>query len=294
MTKIIDGKLFAEKLVETIGVEAKKILARGIKPCLVVVLVGDNPASEVYVKNKVKTTTAAGMESREHRLPATTTEGDLLALIAQLNNDKSVHGILVQLPLPPGMDEHKVIQSIAPEKDVDGFHLFNVGLLSTGGKNALVPCTPYGCLLLLQDYYQSKDLSGKKAAVIGRSNIVGKPMFQLLLSANATPTILHSKTKNMEKELAQYDIVVAAVGVPEMVKGAWLKKDAVVIDVGINRIERNGKKIIVGDVDTASAMGIAAAITPVPGGVGPMTIACLLRNTLVATARQHGLPEPQL
>ncbi|MDI9313325.1 MAG: bifunctional methylenetetrahydrofolate dehydrogenase/methenyltetrahydrofolate cyclohydrolase FolD [Hydrotalea sp.] len=294
MTTIIDGKVFAENLVNDIAREAKKIIAKGVKPCLVVVLVGDNPASEVYVKNKIKTTIAAGMESREHRLPAATSEKDLLDLIDKLNRDPSVNGILVQLPLPKGLDEHKVIQTISAEKDVDGFHLTNVGLLSTGGKNALVPCTPYGCLLLLQDYFKNKDLAGRKAAVIGRSNIVGKPMFQLLLSANATPTILHSKTKNMEKELAQYDIVVAAVGVPEMVKGAWLKKDAVVIDVGINRIERNGKKIIVGDVDTASAMGIAAAITPVPGGVGPMTIACLLRNTLVATARQHGLPEPQL
>ncbi len=289
MTKIIDGKAFADNLVKNIASETAKIIAKGIKPCLVVVLVGDNPASEVYVKNKVKTTMAAGMESREHRLPATTSEKELLDLIDQLNKDKSVNGILVQLPLPKGLDEHKVIQKIAVEKDVDGFHLTNVGLLSTGNKSALVPCTPYGCLLLLQDIYQTKDLSGKKAAIIGRSNIVGKPMFQLLLGANATPTILHSKTKNIESELSQYDIVVAAVGVPEMVKGEWLKKDAVVIDVGINRIERNGKKIIVGDVDTASAMNIAAAITPVPGGVGPMTIACLLRNTLIATARQHGL-----
>lgn len=294
MTTIIDGKAFADKLVAHVGLAAKEIATRGIKPCLVVVLVGDNPASEVYVKNKVRTTIAAGMESREHRLPATTSQADLLALIDQLNNDKSVNGILVQLPLPKGLDEHRVIQAIAPEKDVDGFHLINVGLLSTGGKNALVPCTPYGCLLLLQDYFGHKDLSGKKAAIIGRSNIVGKPMFQLLLGANATPTILHSKTKNIEQELQQFDIVVAAVGVPEMVKGAWLKKDAVVIDVGINRIERAGKKILVGDVDTKSAMGIAAAITPVPGGVGPMTIACLLRNTLIATARQHGLPEPNL
>lgn len=289
MTKIIDGKAFADNLVKNIASETAKIIAKGIKPCLVVVLVGDNPASEVYVKNKVKTTMAAGMESREHRLPATTSEQELLDLINQLNKDKSVNGILVQLPLPKGLDENKVIQKIAVEKDVDGFHLTNVGLLSTGNKSALVPCTPYGCLLLLQDIYQTKDLSGKKAAIIGRSNIVGKPMFQLLLGANATPTILHSKTKNIESELSQYDIVVAAVGVPEMVKGAWLKKDAVVIDVGINRVESNGKKIIVGDVDTASAMNIAAAITPVPGGVGPMTIACLLRNTLIATARQHGL-----
>ncbi len=289
MTKIIDGKAFADNLVKNIASETAKIIAKGIKPCLVVVLVGDNPASEVYVKNKVKTTMAAGMESREHRLPATTSEKELLDLIDQLNKDKTVNGILVQLPLPKGLDENKVIQKIAVEKDVDGFHLTNVGLLSTGNKSALVPCTPYGCLLLLQDIYQTKDLSGKKAAIIGRSNIVGKPMFQLLLGANATPTILHSKTKNIESELSQYDIVVAAVGVPEMVKGSWLKKDAVVIDVGINRIERNGKKIIVGDVDTASAMNIAAAITPVPGGVGPMTIACLLRNTLIATARQHGL-----
>ena len=192
MTTIIDGKAFADKLVAHVGLAAKEIATRGIKPCLVVVLVGDNPASEVYVKNKVRTTIAAGMESREHRLPATTSQADLLALIDQLNNDKSVNGILVQLPLPKGLDEHRVIQAIAPEKDVDGFHLINVGLLSTGGKNALVPCTPYGCLLLLQDYFGHKDLSGKKAAIIGRSNIVGKPMFQLLLGANATPTILHS------------------------------------------------------------------------------------------------------
>ncbi|MGI9461590.1 MAG: bifunctional 5,10-methylenetetrahydrofolate dehydrogenase/5,10-methenyltetrahydrofolate cyclohydrolase [Alphaproteobacteria bacterium] len=294
MTNIIDGKSFASKLVENISIEVKKIIARDIKPCLAVVLVGDNPASQVYVKNKIKTTIATGMESREHRLPHTTSETELLTLIEQLNHDTSVNGILVQLPLPKSIDEHKIIQTIAAEKDVDGFHLINVGLLATGGKNALIPCTPYGCLLLLQDYFQSKNLMGKKAVVIGRSNIVGKPMFQLLLSANATPTIFHSKSQHIDTELSQYDIVVAAVGIPEMVKGTWLKKDAVVIDVGINRIERNGKNIIVGDVDAASTMGVAAAITPVPGGVGPMTIACLLRNTLIATAQQHQLTMPAI
>lgn len=293
-TKIIDGKKFADALVQRVKNETEKIKNHGLVPCLVVVLVGDNAASEVYVKNKVKTTIAAGMESREHRLNKDISETQLLALIEQLNQDKSVHGILVQLPLPKHLDEHKVIQTIAPEKDVDGFHLINVGLLATAGKNALIPCTPYGCLMLLLDYFQTSDLKGKKAAVIGRSNIVGKPMFQLLLQKDATVTVYHRYSQNLATELKQHDIVVAAVGVPEMVKGDWLKPGAVVIDVGINRIERNGKKILVGDVDTKTAMGIAAAITPVPGGVGPMTIACLLRNTLIAAARQHQLLEPNL
>ncbi len=285
MTKIIDGKKFAENLTDKVAKQVAEFKAKyNITPGLTVVLVGHNPASEVYVKNKVQTTEKIGMNSREIRLPDTTTQSELLKVIDELNHDDSVHGILVQLPLPAGLDDNEIIQRINPKKDVDGFHLINVGLLSTGGADALIPCTPYGCLMLLQDHFG--DLSGLKCAILGRSNIVGKPMAQLLLSANATVTVMHSRTKNLETELQQYDVVVAAIGKPDFVKGAWLKKGAVVIDVGINRLQReDGKNYLTGDVDFASCDGVAGAITKVPGGVGPMTIACLLNNSLIAATR---------
>ncbi len=289
-SKIIDGKAFAENLTNKIANQVADFKKKtNITPGLTVVLVGDNPASEVYVKNKVATTQRVGMNSNEIRLPANTSQDALLKIIDELNNDPKVHGILVQLPLPAGLDDHEIIQRINPKKDVDGFHLVNVGLLSTGGKDALVPCTPYGCLLLLQDHFGA-DLAGLKCAVLGRSNIVGKPMMQLLLSANATVTVMHSKTKNLASELQQYDVVVAAIGKPNFVMGSWLKPGAVVIDVGINRLKHpDGRSYITGDVDFASCNGVAGAITKVPGGVGPMTIACLLRNTMVAAGRIHGV-----
>ena len=287
---IIDGKAFAAGVRGRVGAHVAALKARGVVPGLAVVLVGEDPASAVYVKNKGIQTREAGMASFEHKLPAETPEADLLALIGRLNADPAVHGILVQLPLPRHMNTDLVINAIAPAKDVDGFHISNVGLLGTGQK-AMVPCTPLGCLMLLRD--RLGDLSGLEAVVVGRSNIVGKPMAQLLLGASCTVTIAHSRTKDLAAVCRRADILVAAVGRPEMIPGAWVKPGAVVIDVGINRIERDGKTRLVGDVDFASAAQVAGAITPVPGGVGPMTIACLLANTLTACCRANNLPEPE-
>ena len=286
--KVIDGKAFSENLVARVAVEAKSLAAKiGRPPALAVVLVGEDPASAVYVRNKIERTTAAGMRSIEHRLDATTSQTELLALIDILNEDDAVDGILVQLPLPKQIDEAAVINAVTPDKDVDGFHVVNAGRLATG-QDALVPCTPFGCLLLLRD--QLGSLSGLNAVVVGRSNIVGKPMAQLLLQDSCTVTIAHSRTKDLQAVCATADILVAAVGRPEMITGDFVKPGATVIDVGINRVpapERGeGKFRLTGDVDYDSAAAVAGAITPVPGGVGPMTIACLLRNTLVAAARR--------
>ncbi|WP_374377247.1 bifunctional methylenetetrahydrofolate dehydrogenase/methenyltetrahydrofolate cyclohydrolase FolD [Dongia sp.] len=289
--KIIDGKAFAEKLRTRISAQVATLKAKnGFTPGLAVVLVGEDPASKVYVRNKGEQTKAAGMNSFEHKLDASTSQETLLKLIDQLNKDPNVNGILVQLPLPKQIDAQAVINAIDPDKDVDGFHVVNAGRLATGGEG-LVPCTPYGCLLLLKD--RLGDLAGKHAVVIGRSNIVGKPMAQLLLNESCTVTIAHSKTKDLPGEVRRADIVVAAVGRPEMVKGDWLKDGAVVIDVGINRIEKDGKGKLVGDCDFQSCLPKASAITPVPGGVGPMTIAMLLHSTLVAACRQRGVPLPE-
>ncbi|MGC6517491.1 MAG: bifunctional methylenetetrahydrofolate dehydrogenase/methenyltetrahydrofolate cyclohydrolase FolD [Candidatus Puniceispirillaceae bacterium] len=287
---VIDGKAFAGRVREKVATHVAKIKqAHNITPGLAVVLVGEDPASQVYVRSKGKQTIEAGMNSYEHKLDANTSQEALLSLIDSLNHDDNVHGILVQLPLPSHLNEDLVINHIAPEKDVDGFHISNVGLLGTGQKS-MVPCTPLGCLLMLRDYHGS--LSGMDAVVIGRSNIVGKPMAQLLLNDSCTVTIAHSRTKDLADIVRKADIVVAAVGRPEMVPGDWIKKGATVIDVGINRIEGDdGKTKLVGDVDYDSCAEMAGAITPVPGGVGPMTIACLLANTLTACCRINGLPE---
>ncbi|MBO9435600.1 bifunctional methylenetetrahydrofolate dehydrogenase/methenyltetrahydrofolate cyclohydrolase FolD [Ruegeria sp. R13_0] len=291
VAQVIDGKAFAAKVRAQVADQVAKLKEEnGITPGLAVVLVGEDPASQVYVRSKGKQTVEVGMNSYEHKLDADTSEEDLLALIDKLNNDPAVHGILVQLPLPKHLNEDLVINSIDPAKDVDGFHISNVGLLGTGQKS-MVPCTPLGCLMMLRDYHGS--LSGMDAVVIGRSNIVGKPMAQLLLGDSCTVTIAHSRTKDLPDVVRRADIVVAAVGRPEMVPGDWIKEGATVIDVGINRIERDGKNKLVGDVDYASAAERAGAITPVPGGVGPMTIACLLANTLTACCRANGLPEPE-
>lgn len=289
--KVIDGKAFAARVRADVAthVAAMKESA-GITPGLAVVLVGDDPASRVYVKNKHASTIEVGMNSFEHRLPADTPEADLLALIQRLNTDPAVHGILVQLPLPSGLNSDLIINAINPAKDVDGFHISNVGLLGTGQK-AMVPCTPLGCLMMLRDHHGS--LAGLNAVVVGRSNIVGKPMAQLLLNDSCTVTIAHSRTRDLEAVCQRADILIAAVGRPEMITAAHIRAGATVIDVGINRIARGGKSVLVGDVDYASASAVAGAITPVPGGVGPMTIACLLANTLTATARAHGLAEPK-
>ena len=288
--KIIDGKAFAERLRRRIGEAVAGIGSQaGVVPGLAVVLVGDDPASRVYVRNKAAQTREAGMNSFEHRLSAETSEGELLALIGRLNADPAVDGILVQLPLPKQIDAAKVLDAIDPEKDVDGFHLVNVGRLATG-LPGLVPCTPLGCLMLLQD--RLGDLAGRRALVLGRSNIVGKPMAQLLLKENCTVTIAHSRTRDLPAECRRAEILIAAVGRPEMVKGDWVRPGAVVIDVGINRVEQGGKARLVGDVAFSEALPVAGAITPVPGGVGPMTIACLLQNTLTAFRRRRGLAEP--
>jgi methylenetetrahydrofolate dehydrogenase (NADP+)/methenyltetrahydrofolate cyclohydrolase len=282
--EIIDGKAFAAGLRARIATLVPAFeAAAGRVPGLAVVLVGEDPASAVYVRSKGKQTREAGMASFEHKLPADTTQADLLALVDQLNADASVDGILVQLPLPKHIDEQEVLLRISPDKDVDGFHPVNAGRLATG-LEGFVPCTPLGCLMLLQDKLGS--LSGLDAVVIGRSNIVGKPMAALLTKASATVTIVHSRTRNLPHYLRHADIVVAAVGIPHFVKGEWLKPGATVIDVGINRTESG----LVGDVDFDGAASVAGAITPVPGGVGPMTIACLLRNTLVAAHRAAGVP----
>ncbi|MEZ5736195.1 MAG: bifunctional methylenetetrahydrofolate dehydrogenase/methenyltetrahydrofolate cyclohydrolase FolD [Novosphingobium sp.] len=287
---IIDGKAFAEGLRGRVAELAASFeQAAGRKAGLAVVLVGEDPASEIYVRNKGKQTIACGMESMEHRLPADTPETDLLALVEQLNSDPAVDGILVQLPLPDHMDEQKVIATINPDKDVDGFHVISAGRLAVGQKG-FVACTPLGCLMLLKD--RLGDLSGLDAVVIGRSNIVGKPMAQLLLRENCTVTIAHSRTKDLPDVVRRADIVVAAVGRAEMVKGDWVKPGATVIDVGMNRLpptEDKPKGKLVGDVDFAEVSQVAGAVTPVPGGVGPMTIAVLLRNTIVAAHRNAGL-----
>jgi methylenetetrahydrofolate dehydrogenase (NADP+)/methenyltetrahydrofolate cyclohydrolase len=289
--KVIDGKLFAEGLRAKIARQVATLKEKhGFVPGLAVVLVGEDPASKVYVRNKGEQTKASGMASFEHKLPDTTSQVDLLALIDKLNKDGKVNGILCQLPVPKQIDPQAIIDAIDPDKDVDGFHVVNAGRLATGGKG-LVPCTPFGCLLLLKD--RLGDLAGKHAVVIGRSNIVGKPMAQLLLNESCTVTIAHSKTKDLPGEVRRADIVVAAVGRPEMVKGDWIKEGAVVIDVGINRIEKDGKGKLVGDVDYASCYPKASAITPVPGGVGPMTIALLLNNTLIAACRQRKVAVPE-
>ncbi len=280
---IIDGKAFAAGLRARIadGVTAFRARA-GRAPGLAVVLVGEDPASSVYVRSKGKATREAGMESIEHRLPADVPAEDLLALVATLNADPTIDGILVQLPLPKHIDEQAVISAIDPDKDVDGFHPINAGRLATG-LPGFVPCTPFGCVLLLKSVLPS--LSGLEAVVVGRSNIVGKPMAQLLLRESCTVTVVHSRTKDVPAHIRRADIVVAAVGIPQMIKGDWLKPGATVIDVGINRTDAG----LVGDVDFASAVEVAGAITPVPGGVGPMTIACLLRNTLVSAGRREGV-----
>ena len=289
---IIDGKAFAATVRGKVAEHVVKLKSdHDITPGLAVVLVGEDPASQVYVRSKGKQTVEVGMTSIEHKLPAETSQDDLLALVQQLNEDPAIHGILVQLPLPGHLDEELIINSIAPAKDVDGFHISNVGLLGTGQKS-MVPCTPLGCLMMLRDHHGS--LSGMDAVVIGRSNIVGKPMAQLLLGDSCTVTIAHSRTKDLPDVVRRADIVVAAVGRPEMVPGDWIKPGATVIDVGINRIEKpEGGTRLVGDVHYESAAAVAGAITPVPGGVGPMTIACLLANTLTACCRANNLEEPE-
>jgi methylenetetrahydrofolate dehydrogenase (NADP+) / methenyltetrahydrofolate cyclohydrolase len=292
--RIIDGKAFAAQLRSRVAAAVPDFVAAvSRKPGLAVVLVGDDPASQVYVGSKKKATVEAGMASFEHRLADDVSQSELIAIVETLNADDAVDGILVQLPLPPHIDDKAVIAAIDPAKDVDGFHVVNAGRLAVG-EDAFVPCTPLGCLMLLKD--RIGDLSGKNAVVIGRSNIVGKPMAQLLLAENCTVTIAHSRTADLAEVVRRADIVVAAVGRAEMVKGDWLKENAVVIDVGINRLApANGetKGRLVGDVAFEEALGHVSAITPVPGGVGPMTIACLLRNTLVAACRRAGLAAPE-
>lgn len=288
----IDGKVAASVLRAQVATSVAAFTGRfGRAPGLATVLVGEDPASAVYIRSKNKATAEAGMESFHHQLPDTTSEAELLELVEQLNSDPRVDGILVQLPLPPQIDDARVIDAIAPDKDVDGFHALNAGRLATG-LDALVPCTPLGCLKLLKA--ELGDLGGLTAVVIGRSNIVGKPMAMLLLAENVTVTIAHSRTRDLAEVVRKADIVVAAVGRAEMVKGTWIKPGATVIDVGINRIAApDGKTRLVGDVAYDEATEVAGAITPVPGGVGPMTIACLLRNTMVAAHRRSGLPDPE-
>ncbi|MFA7268123.1 MAG: bifunctional methylenetetrahydrofolate dehydrogenase/methenyltetrahydrofolate cyclohydrolase FolD [Sterolibacterium sp.] len=287
--KIIDGKAFADRLVSQLAVEVARLVAEHhLLPGLAVVLVGEDPASQVYVRNKVRQTEATGMRSIEHRLPASTSENDLLALVDKLNRDPAVHGILVQMPLPAHINDQSVINAIDPDKDVDGFHVINVGRLTTG-LPSLVSCTPQGCLMLIKDRLGS--LSGKHAVVVGRSNIVGKPMAALLLREHCTVTIAHSRTVDLAAECRRADILVAAVGKPELIRGDWIKPGATVIDVGINRVAKpDGGTRLVGDVAFDEAVKVAGAITPVPGGVGPMTIACLLRNTVIAACQQAKLP----
>ncbi len=300
MADIIDGKAFASKIRAEVKEDSDKLISqKQVDPCLAVVLVGENPASKVYVGQKTKMAAECNIKTKDYKLDASTDQETLLKLIDDLNNDGSVHGILVQLPLPKQIDERKVIDAIVVEKDVDGFHAINAGRLSIGGdmlKRAFIPCTPLGSLLLLKD--QIDDLKGKSAVVIGRSNIVGKPMSQLLIEESCTVTVVHSKTKEIEKVCSQADIIVAAIGRAEMIDSKWLKDGAVVIDVGINRIAitkedgSEGSKIV-GDVDFESASTKASKITPVPGGVGPMTIACLLRNTVTSAYRHAGLEDPR-
>ena len=287
---IIDGKQFAATLRATVGRQVTRLKeVHGITPGLSVVLVGEDPASQVYVRNKGKSTVEAGMNSRQFDMPATASHAEVLARVEELNADPGVHGILVQLPLPGQVDESAIINAIDPNKDVDGFHVISTGRLWTG-QDSMVPCTPLGCLLMLRHYVG--DLAGKSAIVVGRSNIVGKPMAALLIKESCTVTVAHSKTRDLPGECRRADIVIAAVGRPGMVRADWIKPGATVIDVGINRIEREGKTKLVGDVAFDEAKAVAGAITPVPGGVGPMTIACLLRNTLHAACRRHGVEVP--
>lgn len=293
--RLIDGKAFAATLRARIGRQVTALKDRdGLTPGLAAVLVGEDPASQVYVRNKEKQTAEAGMASVGQRLDADTSQDALLSVVSQLNADSAVHGILVQLPLPDQIDPRVIIDAIDPTKDVDGFHPVNVGRLASG-EDALVPCTPLGCTLLLKDVMG--DLTGANAVIVGRSNIVGKPMAQLLLAENCTVTVAHSRTQDLPAVCRNADILIAAVGRPQMIKGDWVKPGATVIDVGINRIEApergEGKTRLVGDVDFDEAVQIAGAITPVPGGVGPMTIACLLQNTLTACCRQHGVEVPE-
>ncbi|WP_230530432.1 bifunctional methylenetetrahydrofolate dehydrogenase/methenyltetrahydrofolate cyclohydrolase FolD [Microvirga roseola] len=292
---IIDGKAYAEGLRARIADAVRALSGQDVTPGLAVVIVGEDPASQLYVKNKARQTVEVGMRSFEHKLPASTSEAELLDLVARLNADPAVDGILVQLPLPRQIDAQKVIEAIDPAKDVDGFHPINAGRLLTGVPG-LVSCTPLGCLLLIQSV--RRDLAGLDAVVVGRSNIVGKPMAQLLLAQSCTVTVAHSRTKDLEQVCRRADILVAAVGRPEMVRGDWVKPGATVIDVGINRVPNpaagEGKTKVVGDVAYQEASQVAAAITPVPGGVGPMTIACLLHNTLEAACLRRGLPFPAL
>ena len=290
--KIIDGKKLASEIRGKVKILSDEFKAKtNLTPGLAVVLVGENPASKVYVKNKIKQTEEVGFKSFEHKLPIDTPEENLLNIVESLNKNKEVNGILVQLPLPDHINSDKVLDKILPEKDVDGFHAMNVGKLWSG-LDALVPCTPLGCSIMIRKIFH--DLSGKKAVIVGRSNIVGKPMAALLLKMNATVTIVHSRTKNIEDICKEADILVAAVGVPEMVKGSWVKEGCIVIDVGINRIDVEGKTKLVGDVDFNQTLDKASLITPVPGGVGPMTIACLLLNTLNATHSQNEMKLPEL
>ena len=290
--KIIDGKQVSEKSEEELREFGSNLIQKtGKKPGLAVVLVGENPASKVYVKNKTEKTKEVGFESIEHRLDENISEEKLLDLVNELNDSDNIQGILVQLPLPKHIDSDKILDAILPAKDVDGFHAMNVGKLWSGMKS-LVPCTPLGCSILLKMI--KNDLSGMHAVIIGRSNIVGKPMAALLLGMNATVSICHSRTKDLPSLVKQADIVIPAVGIPEMVKGHWLKEGAVVIDVGINRIEKDGKKVLVGDADYEECFNKSSKITPVPGGVGPMTIACLLLNTLLTSYSQFGVDVPDL
>ncbi len=290
MSNLIDGKKFADGLCQKIALEVKKLKDKNIIPGLAVVRVGEDPASAVYVNMKAKKTEEVGMHSVTKILDEKTSQDDLLNVVEKLNKDESINGILVQLPLPKQINEDSVINAINPDKDVDGFHAINTGKLWSS-IDSLVPCTPLGCKMLLLN--ELKDLTGKKAIIVGRSNIVGKPMAALLIGESCTVTVAHSKTQNLEDEVKKNDIVVAAVGVAQMVKGSWIKPGATVIDVGINRIEKDGKKKLVGDVEFNEAEKVAGAITPVPGGVGPMTIACLLHNTLIATCRKNSLEIPK-
>jgi methylenetetrahydrofolate dehydrogenase (NADP+)/methenyltetrahydrofolate cyclohydrolase len=297
---IIDGKAAAAGVIARVSSEAADLMSRGTKPGLAVVLVGNNPASEVYVRSKSKAAEACGFYSVQHNLPVTISESDLVTLVERLNADPAIHGILVQLPLPEHVDATKVLETVSPAKDVDGFHPVNAGLLAIGDRDrALVPCTPAGCLILIETAAKvlGRKLTGMDAIVVGRSNIVGKPMAQLLLGENCTVTIAHSRTRDLAASVARADVVVAAVGRPAMIAGDWIKPDALVIDVGINRIAAEGtdatgrpKTRLVGDVEFAEAARRAAAITPVPGGVGPMTIAMLMSNTLTAAQRRLGQP----
>ena len=290
MSKLIDGKKFADSLCNKISKEVSKLKEKNVTPGLAVIRVGEDPASTVYINMKAKKTKEVGMHSVTKILDEKISQSDLLNIVEELNIDESINGILVQLPLPKQINEDSVTNSINPDKDVDGFHAINTGRLWSS-IDSLVPCTPLGCKMLLLN--ELKDLTGKKAIIVGRSNIVGKPMAALLIGESCTVTIAHSKTKNLQDEVKKNDIVVAAVGVPEMIKGSWIKPGATVIDVGINRIEKDGKKKLVGDVEFSEAAKVAGAITPVPGGVGPMTIACLLHNTLVATCRKNNLEIPK-